>query len=418
MPSPDRKPRRPRPNRRQFLCRAALLATGGTALAAFLDACSKGEEPSAPTSLKIAAPDSPVTWDIASDNLPVPDGLGPESGATLKVYTYSDYIAPEAVESFEKKYGVKVEISSFNSTDDALAKLEDGGVDFDVYTPSYDQIGRLVTGGLLRPINHSYIPNITHVWPTFRNPWYDGEWRYSVPYSVYTTGIGWRTDQIPVDIGALDNPYEALWDPAYKNQTAVVDDGHTVISMVLLKLGIPDVNTASAEDLQKVGDALSEMRKATSPAITADMYSDLPAGLLSVCQMWSDDVISAKDLLPEGVSPDILRYWFPADGKGLVDNDLLVTPRGGRNPVAAQLFLNHMLDPHVAKSNFAAVGCQSPQVSINPDSLVTSGLIPANLKSAIVRPEYFDVGYRILELDPANDEAWDSIWRAFKTQRS
>ena len=134
--------------------------------------------------------------------------------------------------------------------------------------------------------------------------------------------------------------------------------------------------------------------------------------------MWSDDVISAKDLLPEGVSPDILRYWFPADGKGLVDNDLLVTPRGGRNPVAAQLFLNHMLDPHVAKSNFAAVGCQSPQVSINPDSLVTSGLIPANLKSAIVRPEYFDVGYRILELDPANDEAWDSIWRAFKTQRS
>ena len=40
------------------------------------------------------------------------------------------------------------------------------------------------------------------------------------------------------------------------------------------------------------------------------------------------------------------------------------------------------------------------------------------LKTAIVRPEYFDVGYRILELDPANDAAWRSIWRAFKTGRS
>ncbi|MGV1088361.1 MAG: polyamine ABC transporter substrate-binding protein [Mycobacterium sp.] len=359
-----------------------------------------------------------MTWEITSDNRPIPDGLGPEQGATLNVYTYDDYISPEAVASFEDKYGVRVKISTFNSTDDALTKIEGGGVDFDIYTPSYDQIGRLVTGGLLRPLNHSYIQNITNVWPAFINPWYDGQWRYSVPYTVYTTGIAWRTDQVPADIGALANPYAALWDPAYKNQTAVVDDGHTVISMVLLKLGLPDVNTSSSDDLEKVRDALAEMRKNTEPAVTATMYTDLPAGLISLTQMWSDDIIAAKDLLPEGVSPEILRYWFPADGKGLVDNDLLVTPRSGKNPVAAQLFLNHMLDTNVAKSNLTSVGCQSPQISFNPDSLVANGFIPANLKSAIVRPEYFDVGYRILELDPANDDAWESIWRAFKTHRS
>jgi spermidine/putrescine transport system substrate-binding protein len=82
------------------------------------------------------------------------------------------------------------------------------------------------------------------------------------------------------------------------------------------------------------------------------------------------------------------------------------------------MFMNHMLDPRVAKANFAAVGAQSPQVSVDPDSLVAEGLIPAGLKSAIVRPEYLDVGYRILELDPANEESWQRIWRAFKTQRT
>ncbi len=55
----------------------------------------------------------------------------------------------------------------------------------------------------LGPINHSYIPNIKNVWPTFTNPWYDQEWRYSVPNFIYTTGIGWRNDQVPADIGAL-----------------------------------------------------------------------------------------------------------------------------------------------------------------------------------------------------------------------
>ena len=45
---------------------------------------------------------------------------------------------------------------------------------------------------------------------------------------------------------------------------------------------------------------------------------------------------------------------------------------------------------------------------------MSSGLIPANLKSAIVRLEYFDVGYRMLELEPANEDAWRRIWKAFK----
>ena len=52
--------------------------------------------------------------------------------------------------------------------------------------------------------------------------------------------------------------------------------------------------------------------------------------------------------------------------------------------------------------------------NINPDSLVSSGFIPENLKSAVVKPEYFDTGYRLLELDPANDAAWHNVWRAFK----
>ena len=98
----------------------------------------------------------------------------------------------------------------------------------------------------------------------------------------------------------------------------------------------------------------------------------------------------------------------------MVDNDLLIMLRGGKNPVLAHLFINHLLDPEVAQQNFAQTGYQPPQNSINPDSLVSSGFIPPNLKTAVVKPEYFDTGYRLLELDPANDAAWHNVWRAFK----
>jgi spermidine/putrescine transport system substrate-binding protein len=404
-------------NRRRFLRQTALLA-GTSVLGALLEACSQRIPEDPKRSVKIAAPSIPVTWDISSDNGPISDGLGPEKDGELHLYSYADYISPEAVDSFEDKFRVKVRISTFNNTDDALTKIQAGKADYDICTPSYDQIGQMVTDGLLRPLNHSYVPNIRNLWPVFSNPWYDQEWRYSVPYTVYTTGLGWRIDQISANIGKLPNPYEALWNPAFDRETALIDDWHTAMALVLLKLGIDDVNTSSADYLAKVADALRDMKEKTSPAVTATPYSDLAAGQISLAQMWSGDIILAKSFLPVGANVDILRYWFPADGKGLVDNDLMVVLRGGRNPVLAHLFLNHMLEPEVAKQNFSATGYQPPQLTLKPDSLVAEGLVPANLKAAVVKPEYFDVGYRILELDPTNDAAWHSIWRSFKTGRS
>jgi spermidine/putrescine transport system substrate-binding protein len=72
-----------------------------------------------------------------------------------------------------------------------------------------------------------------------------------------------------------------------------------------------------------------------------------------------------------------------------------------------------MLDPAVAKENFSAIGYQPPQNSLTADSLVAEEFIPENLRSAIVKPEYFDTGYRTLELDAANDAAWHNVWNAF-----
>ncbi len=405
------------PNRRQFLTRAALLAAGAPAVSLFFQACSNSETPGsspASPSLQIASPDSPVTWDIPADNAPIAGGLAPEQGATLQLYSYADYMSPDVVKSFEEKYNTTVRISTFNDTDEAITKIRGGNVDYDIYFPSYDQISRLVNGGLVKPLNHSYIPNISNVWPVFTNPWYDQEWRFTVPYTVYTTGLGWHAGRVPDDIGSLANPYDSLWDPKYKNKTAVIDDWHTAMALPLLRAGKSDVNTSDPDDLAMIGEQLTAMVAATSPKVTITMYSDLPAGQIGLAQMWSGDIINAQSYLPEGTGPEVLRYWFPADGKGLVDNDLMVILKGGRNPVLSHLFLNHMLEPEMAKLNFTQIGYQPPQNSINPDSLVADGFIPENLRPAIVKPEYFDVGYRLLELDAANDAAWHNVWRAFK----
>ena len=406
-------------DRRALLRNAALLGISVPALSALLQACADsptgtgGGGGDSPKTIEIASPDNPVTWDIADDNQPIADGLPPEAGPLL-LYNYADYIGPAVVKSFEEKYGVEVKVSTFNDTDEAITKIRTGAVPFDIYFPSYDQIGRLVTAKLVRPINHSYVGNLGNVWSTFANPWYDGEARYSVPYSVYTTGVGWRTDLVPDDVAALDNPYDSLWNADYRGKVAIIDDWHTAMAMVALRAGLPDVNTDDPDDLAVIQENLTELSQSSQPKVTISMYNDLPSGQLGISQMWSGDVVNAQYYLPKGQSVDVLRYWFPDDGIGLVDNDLMMVLSGGKNPVLAHLFLEHMLDEKNSLKNFGYIGYQPPQNAINTDQLVADGYLPENLATAAVREEWFDVAHRLLELTVANDAAWHQVWQQFK----
>lgn len=397
-------------SRRSFMRRTTAVVAG-TAMAELLTAC--GDQLYTSGRLVLASPDDPVRWPFSPTYPRIEGGQTPEPGSTLRVYCYADYIGPAVIKAFEEKYDVSVVLSTFNDTDEALTKIATGSVSYDVYYPGYDQIGKLVTADLLRPLTQSYISNMANIWPQFEDPWYDRGWRYSVPYSVYTTGIGWRTDMLDVDVASLENPFDVFWDPANRGNSAVIDDWHTTMSMVLLRNGL-DVNSAKADDLALVREQLLELQDATNPRVTITMYNDLPAGQYGLATMWSGDIINAPYYLPKAVSPEVLRYWFPTDGRGTVDNDLMVLLGSGQNPVAAHHFVNFLLDPQVAADNFGFIGYQPPQRSISPSRLVSDGFVPANLETAGVRPRDFTRGYRLLELPPVVEAQWHQIWQEYK----
>jgi spermidine/putrescine transport system substrate-binding protein len=194
----------------------------------------------------------------------------------------------------------------------------------------------------------------------------------------------------------------------------VIDDWHTAMAMVALRGGITDINTTKVKDIAKIQALMLDMQQKTNPKVTITMYNDLPAGQLNLCQMWSGDVVNAQYYLPKGVSTDVLAYWFPPDGKGMVDNDLMVILSQGQNPVLAHLFVNFMLDTKNALKNFGYIGYQPPQTSLTPEQTVSDGYVPANLTTAVVRKEWFGAGYRLLELPPVADAAWHQVWQRFK----
>lgn len=407
-------PREPRGfHRREFLTRSALGALGLTMAPTLLAACG-GSDSGGSTSLELARPDNPVTLPLFDDNPAIASGLEPETG-TLKIYNWVDYLWKKKLNEFGKEYGVKVELTTFATMDEAIAKLSSGATDFDVFFPTPDRLSRLAAGKVLQPLNREYIPNLSNMWPTFQDPFYDQGAQYTVPYTVYTTGIGYRTDKVKVDPATLENPYDFFWETSAKGKVFLLDDSREAISAMLLRDGITDLNTEDPDLIETAKQHLLDLTGKVNVKVSTEDYSKLPEGAAWIHQAWSGSMISAPFYLPKGVDSSVLAYWYPEDGGGPIGVDQMGVLRSAKNPVLAHHFLNFMLDETNSYDNFVQfVGYQPPLASIDPDSLVSDEVVPPQLATAVVRETDFDNGYQELELSPDGQVLWQNAWAEFK----
>ncbi len=418
-------------SRREFLRRSALVAAGLPGAGDLLVACTGSPPTRREARALLPRPDRPVTWPIHDDNPPIGSDLPIERGGTLRVYEWRRYLSKSVLDEFARlyrRYDVHVAAESFESRDAALARMAEPNADFDVFLPTVDQIGQLVNARLLRPLNHDHLPNLRSLWPQFRGPggpFYDQDLRYTIPYTVFSSGIGWRTDLVAKSDAppALDVPWNVMWDRTYRGKVGIYDDYREALSMALLRDGVTDVNTADPVALARAERSLAEMAAAVDVELTTEgAYEGLPTGEFALHQAWSGDMLSA---IRWGHARRLgtvsaLEYWWPTDGSGVVGCDLIAICSRGRNPVLAHAFLNHLLDSDVALRNFAWNGYQPPVNDATPEMLFGPrspwrGSVPDRLRYAVMTPGEFERGEFLLGLDPATDAEWMGQWDLFRS---
>jgi len=423
-------------SRRQFLVRAGGTAAAVPTLSAILDACSKpGASVSGSEAVQIARPDNPVTLPMTGE--PIATDTPIEQGATIQILNWSVYMWKYVINQFVQQYadnGIKFSgISTFNNMDEGVQKLQSGKIQADVFFPTIDVLGKLVAADLLQPLNHDLIPALQQDnWAVFQNPYYDQGWRYSVPYTIYTTGIGYRRDQISDEqIHGMDNPWSILWDPANKGMVGVYPSYRDVMAIVLMKNGITDLNTSNDADLEKVRTDLLAMIDAVNPRIAYDAsYNKLQNDKFWVTTAWSGDVVAGWGYAAPYTEAAYkgYGYWFPADRKGPIDNDLIAIPKNAAHPRLAHEFINFWISFRHAMDNFSWNGYQPPQTQADVSALThTQGLYnkqssswaaPADyvapwMPDAVVRESDFGIGYREGPLPPDVDDRWHQIWSEF-----
>jgi spermidine/putrescine transport system substrate-binding protein len=431
-------------SRRDFLRRSLAAGVALPTSAAILAACGGdgggpgpgGGEDTVP---RFGSLEKPVTLQTYDDNPMIDSDLEPEAGP-LVIYNWEQYIWKRVLKDFGKKYGVEVKYETFYNMEQAIQKFQTGEVSVDVFFPTIDYVPKLAAAKLIQPINHDYIPNIKNLWPAMQDPYYDKGSQYTVPYTIYHTGMAWRTDIVPEepeDLAATSNPYEIFWNADYAGKVGIYDAYREALSLGMYRdlADQTDLNTHDEGVINAAKDRLVELIDLVDVKTTIDgAYSGVPEGKFGLHQSWSGDIQAGPWYAnaPRREAP-LLRYYWPArDGfGGTIDNDTYAIPTNAKNPVLAHLFLNYMLDNFNGIKNWTWVGYQVPFSVVETDTIFEEGYpglegwfswdygAPAgehwnNLRSTVVTENDFDIGKRAIGLPIEVDTLWQDAYSEFK----
>ena len=339
----------------------------------------------------------------------IADGLKPEAGP-LKIFNYDSYVNPDIVSAFETQYGVKVEITTFTTDDEAITKLASGAVNVDLHhSAATTSLFKLVDTGLIQPLNKTYLTNIGNVVATLRDPYYDKGGVYTVPYTVFSTGIGFRADRVD---DAASVSWDTLWNPKYKGVTSLLDDVREGLAAAMLRKGLTDVNTSDPAVIKQAGDDLGELTNLMNIKVEIEGYHTIPEGATTVAHTWSGDMLNAVGYLPEGTGVEVLAYWQPETA--VIANDTMCVLTKAKSPVLAHLFINYLLDKTNAQTNFSYVGYQPAIEGLGAQELIDAELVPETLRSCVLSDAQIGKGLRYLPLSAEVEALYNDAWSKFR----
>ena len=272
--------------------------------------------------------------------LPLAVHCGGDSGATLHVLVWTDYLVPDVNAEFERETGAQVVEANFSSNEELRAKLQAGALGYDLVCPTDYMIAQLVRDGLLLELDLAKIPNVQHLSERFRAPPYDPQHRHSVPYQWGVTGIGFRKS----DVSDAPTSWDALFGPEslekYGGRISMLNDVRETLGAALIWRG-KSPNSRDEAEIRAAGEALLA-QKPHLAKYDSDTFGDsLVARETVIAHGWGGTFSNAQTEDPE------IAFVVPREGTlAYVDNWAI--PRGARHKDLAERFIDFLHRPEIA----------------------------------------------------------------------
>jgi spermidine/putrescine transport system substrate-binding protein len=299
----------------------------------------------------------------------------------LNVYNWNDYIAPETVERFEKLCHCKVKQSYFSDNEELLAKLAAGAKGYDVYVPTSNYVAGMAKAGWLQPLDHSKVPNLKKVMPQYLSTEFDPGNKYSAPYAMSITLIGYNEQKIK-ELGIPLGSWATLFDPKIlekiKGRVTVLDSQSELMAAALKYLGY-SVNDRDPKHWQQAKEVILKAKPYWAAFNASSYIKELSSGNIWLVHGYSNDIYQADQDAQKAGQKFRIRHSLPKEGAVLA-LDCMVVAQSARRPDLAHLFINFMLEGRNSADLTNMIGSGNPnadaQKYIKPEIKQISAIFP------------------------------------------
>jgi spermidine/putrescine transport system substrate-binding protein len=330
------------------------------------------------------------------------------------LYNWNNYIAPETIKRFEDSCKCEVVQTYYSDNEELLAKLAAGAKGYDMLVPTSNAVQALIKGGQLKPLDKSQLPNLKNINPIYLDTPFDPGNKYSVPYAMSTTIIGYNDVKMK-ELGLPTDTWAVIFDPKFlqkvKGRVTVLDSSGELFAAAFKYLGY------SANDVDpKHWDEAAALIKKAKPywaAFNASSYiKELTVGNIWLVHGYSNDIFQANLDAQAAKRPFHILQGMPKEGAVLaVDN--MVIHKDAPRPDLALKFMNFMLEGRNSAELTNLIGSGNPNLDavkyIKPEILKNPAIFPDKAVEAKLE--------QLKELTSAQRRLRNRLWTEIKAGR-
>lgn len=325
------------------------------------------------------------------------------AGEQVVVYNWGEYIDPEVLDMFEEETGIHVVYEEFETNESMYPKVQAGAVAYDVVCPSDYMIQRMIENNLLDEINFDNIPNLKNIGEQYlkQSKSFDPENKYSVPYCWGTVGILYNKTMVdePVDSWSI------LWDEKYADQILMQNSVRDAFGIALKYCGY-SLNSKDYDELYEAQNLLIEQKPLVQAYVVDQVRDKMISNEAAIGVIYSGEAIYTQSENPN------LEYVVPKEGSN-VWIDSWVIPKNAKNKENAEIFINFLCRPDIAKLNFDYITYSTPNTAgreLIEDEAIRNSTIAFPGNDVLERCETFQY------LGSKYDEIYNKLWREIKSK--
>ena len=273
----------------------------------------------------------------------------------LNIYNWSDYIAPDTIQNFEKETGIKVRYDTYDNNEILHAKLVAGKTGYDIVVPSSTFARLQIDGGLLTKLDPAQLPNLKNMDPDIQSQIanIDPGNQHLVNWLWGYTTIGINTAKVKAALGGEpmpDDVWELFFNPKYISKlkscgVSVLDSATEVLPAALHYLGKSPCSK-NAADYKQAGELLKSVRPYVTLFSSSGYINDMAGGSICLALGWNGDINIARKRAIAGKTGQDIQALVPKKG-GILFFDMMAIPADAPHPKNAHAFINYIMRPEV-----------------------------------------------------------------------